>query len=218
MSRLSAMSRNPKRTLSVLAVVLAATGVTIGSGASFTSSSSNPANTFTAGLLHHSNTATGHSLVSTTISNIKPGFGTSDGTAVDATSGSAGFGQVVINNDGNLPGDFTISQSESSFAYTGTTPLASAVCGGACSALDGALKVRVTKTDSSGGGEVTLYDNLVSGFATASLGSTTPGATFSLDAGTTRTYKAYFYMPISTGNAFQGGSATVGLSFAEIQQ
>jgi hypothetical protein len=217
MHRLSALSRSPKRTLGVLAVVLAAIGVAVGSGASFTSGSSNPSNTFTAGLLHHSNTA-GGSLVSTTISNIKPGFGTtgSSSDAVDATGTSAGYGQVVIANDGTLPGTFTVSQTESGSAYTGTNPLASAVCGGTCSALDGALKVRITKTDATGG-EVTLYDGLVSGLASANLGSSS-GATFSLNAGESRTYKAYFYLPLSTGNAFQGGSATVNLSFAETQQ
>jgi hypothetical protein len=220
MSRLDALRRRPRRTLSVLALSLAAVGVAAGSGATFTSSSTNPNNVFTAGTLHHTNTPTGD-LASTTISNVKPGFGTTGGNSdtVDATTGSAGYGKVVLNNDGSLPGDFTITATESGIAYAGPTPAPAVVCGGTCSALDGALKVRVVKTDSGGGGAVTLYDGLVSALASANLGTLSTNNTFSLAAGDTRTYEAYFYLPKSTtGNAYQGGSATVNLAFSEVQQ
>lgn len=219
MSRLAVMRRHPWRTLGVLAPALAASAVAIGSGATFTSSSANPNNVFTAGTLHHTNTGTGD-LASTTITNIKPGFGTIGGNAdaVDQSVSSAGYGKVVISNDGTLAGDFSVTPSESGAAYSGTSPSAAAVCGGPCSPLDGALKVRVVKTDSSGGGAVQLYDGLVSGFASANLGSAS-GSAFGLDAGDVRTYEAYFYLPKSTtGNVFQGGSATVNLAFSELQQ
>ncbi|HVV74448.1 MAG TPA: hypothetical protein VHC43_00310 [Mycobacteriales bacterium] len=218
MSRLAVMRRHPWRTLGVLAPALAASAVAIGSGATFTSSSSNANNVFTSGTLHHSNNGSGD-LASTTISNIKPGFGTtgSSGDTVDQSASSAGYGKVVLTNDGSLGGEFTISPSESGTAYSGASPSPTAVCGGTCSALDGALKVRVVKTDSSGGGSVQLYDGLVSGLATANLGSAS-GSAFSLNAGDVRTYEAYFYLPKSTGNAYQGGSATVSLGFSEVQQ
>jgi len=211
------MRRHPWRTPGVLAPALAASAVAVGSRATLTSSSSNPTNVFTAGTLHHSNTASGD-LASTTISNIRPGFGTTGGNSdtVDASTSSAGYGKVVITNDGSLTGDFTISATESGAAYTGTSPTPSAVCGGTCSALDGALKVRVMKSDSSGGAAVQLYDGLVSGLPSANLGGT--GSTFSLNAADVRTYEAYFYLPKTTGNAYQGGSATVNLAFAEVQQ
>src|SRR5919202_5693093 len=50
-SRLSALAAHPRRTIAALAVVLAAVGITVGSGANFTASAANPANTFTAGTL-----------------------------------------------------------------------------------------------------------------------------------------------------------------------
>jgi spore coat-associated protein N len=217
MSRVLVLRRYPKRTLGVLGTALAAVSVAVGSGASFTSSSSNPSNVFTSGTLHHTNTPSGD-LASTTVSGIKPGFGTTGGNsdAVDQSSSSAGYGKVVINNDGSLAGDFTVGPTESGTAYSGTSPAPSAVCGGTCSALDGALKVKITETDSSGGGAVTVYDGLVSGLAAANLGSGS-GNSFTLNAGVTRTYEAYFYLPKSTGNAYQGGSATVGLAFDEAQ-
>ena len=219
MTRLARLRRNPRRTLATLGLALVATAIAVGSGATFSSSSSNPSNVFTAGTLHHSNTGSGD-LASTTITNIKPGFGTTGGNSdtVDQSTSSAGYGKVVINNDGSLAGDFTITPSESGSAYSGSSPSAAAVCGGSCSALDGALKVKIVKTDSSGGGTATLYDGLVSGLGSANLGSAT-GNTFSQAAGDTRTYEASFYLPkTTTGNAYQGGSATVGLAFSEVQQ
>ena len=57
MSRLSALAAHPRRTLGALAVVLAAVGITVGSGANFTAHSANPANTFTAGTLTIGNSA-----------------------------------------------------------------------------------------------------------------------------------------------------------------
>ena len=56
-SRLSALAAHPRRTIGALAVVLAAVGITVGSGANFTAHSANPANTFTAGTLAIGNSA-----------------------------------------------------------------------------------------------------------------------------------------------------------------
>jgi hypothetical protein len=93
-SRLSALAAHPRRTVSALAVVLAAVGVTVGSGANFTAHSANPSNTFTAGTL-----TIGSSQASAVLSaaNLKPG-GTTSGT-------------VDIQNTGSLPGAFTLSTS-----------------------------------------------------------------------------------------------------------
>ncbi|MEY2535046.1 MAG: spore coat-associated protein [bacterium] len=122
MSRLSALAARPRRTVSALAVVLAAVGVTVGSGANFTAHSANPSNTFTAGTL-----TIGSSQASAVLSaaNLKPG-GTTSGT-------------VDIQNTGSLPGAFTLSTSngvdsapsllgqldlriEDCGAFTGATP------------------------------------------------------------------------------------------------
>ena len=96
MSRLSALAAHPRRTLGALAVVLAAGGITVGSGANFTAHAANPANTFTAGTLTIGSTA---SSALFNAQNLKPG---------DTVSGT-----VDIANTGSLPGTFTLSTSRS---------------------------------------------------------------------------------------------------------
>jgi hypothetical protein len=93
-SRLSALAAHPRRTVGALAVVLAAVGITVGSGANFTAHAANPANTFTAGTL-----TIGSSASSALFSapNMKPG---------DTVSGT-----VDIANTGSVPGTFTLSTS-----------------------------------------------------------------------------------------------------------
>jgi len=85
--------------LLTLAVLLLAASVVIGSGASFTSTSANPLNTFTAGVLKHTNSKVGSAVFDTAVMNkkMKPG---------DAASGS-----VTIKNDGDVTGKFTLSTS-----------------------------------------------------------------------------------------------------------
>jgi len=93
--------------LLTLAVLLLAASVAIGSGASFTSTSANPANVFTAGNLSHSNTKAGAAIL--TANKMKPG---------DTATGS-----VTITNDGDLPGTFVLNTSNMTDAavapYTG---------------------------------------------------------------------------------------------------
>src|SRR3954452_3794526 len=98
MSRITVLRRHPKRTLAGLAAVLAAVAVVVGSGADFTSTSSNASNTFTAGILSHTNAKAGNAFATTPVnlSSIKPGFGMS-GVNVDTTGGSAdNYGQVKL--------------------------------------------------------------------------------------------------------------------------
>jgi spore coat-associated protein N len=95
MTRIHALAGHPKRTLGVLALVLVAVGVAVGSGADFSASSANPGNTFTAGDLTMSNSKEGVAIL--TASNMKPG---------DTTSGT-----VDIENTGSLAGDFTLTRS-----------------------------------------------------------------------------------------------------------
>ena len=94
MSRLSALAAHPRRTIGALAVVLAAVGITVGSGANFTAHAANPANTFTAGTLSIADSASGAVLSAT---NLKPG---------DVNTGT-----VDIQNTGSIPGTFTLSTS-----------------------------------------------------------------------------------------------------------
>jgi spore coat-associated protein N len=93
-SRLSALAAHPRRTIGALAVVLAAVGITVGSGANFTAHAANPANTFTAGTLSIGN---GPATAVLNATNMKPG---------DTATGT-----VDIQNTGSIPGAFTLSTS-----------------------------------------------------------------------------------------------------------
>ena len=98
MSRRKALRANPRRLLAALATILVAVGVTVASGASFTATTANPSNTFTAGSLTMSNDKAGAAIL--TASGMKPGDATTDAT-----------GTVVIKNTGSLTGAFTLSRS-----------------------------------------------------------------------------------------------------------
>jgi hypothetical protein len=95
MTRIEVLFDHPKRTLVVLAAVLAAIGIAIGSGATFTAQSANPSNTFASGTLTMSNSKDNAAIL--TASNIKPG---------DTTQGT-----VDIQNTGSISGTFTVSRS-----------------------------------------------------------------------------------------------------------
>ncbi len=73
MSRFAFMVRHPKRSLAVLALLLAATAVTIGSGANFSAQSANPTNTFTAGTLTIGSNPANGTAVFTPSTPMKPG-------------------------------------------------------------------------------------------------------------------------------------------------
>ena len=94
MSRLSALAAHPRRTIGALAVVLAAVGITVGSGANFTAHAANPSNTFTSGTLSIGSNA---SSALFNAPNMKPG---------DTVNGT-----VDISNSGSVPGTFTLSTS-----------------------------------------------------------------------------------------------------------
>jgi hypothetical protein len=81
--------------LVAMAALLLAVSVVIGSGANFTSTSANPSNVFTAGSLTHTNSKQGAAILTATL--MKPG---------DMRSGT-----VVITNTGDLPGAFTLTNS-----------------------------------------------------------------------------------------------------------
>jgi spore coat-associated protein N len=95
MTRIHALASHPKRTLGVLALVLVAVGVAVGSGADFSATSANPNNTFTAGTLTMSNSQNNAAILSA--GNMRPG---------DSTSGT-----VDIQNTGSLSGTFSLSRT-----------------------------------------------------------------------------------------------------------
>jgi hypothetical protein len=97
MSRFAFMARHPKRTLGVLALLLAAMAVTIGSGANFTAASANPTNVFTAGTLTMSNSSAGTAIFTAAQGLMKPG--------------DTRVGTVDIQNTGSVAGDFVLGTS-----------------------------------------------------------------------------------------------------------
>src|SRR3954464_2598993 len=89
MSRLRVLAANPRLALGALLTLLLAAGAVVGSGADFTASSANPANTFASGTLSIVNSKEGAAVL--TASNLKPG-------------GTAATGTVDIQNSGSLAG------------------------------------------------------------------------------------------------------------------
>jgi spore coat-associated protein N len=96
-TRLSTLAAHPRRTLGALAVVLAAVGITVGSGANFTASAANPGNVFATGSL--------------TIAN-SPSAALFNATALKP--GDVNTGTVDIENTGTLAGTFQLATANSS--------------------------------------------------------------------------------------------------------
>lgn len=179
MDRIHALAARPKRTLGVLVAVLAAVGIAVGSGASFTAQTANPSNTFTTGTLAMSNTLDGAAIL--TASNMKPG---------DTAQGT-----VDIENTGSLNGTFSLSRSALSDS-DGANPLSGQ--------LD--LVVKDCGDFSSGtptcdGGDPNRY----SGTLAAMTGSSALG-TFA--AAERHRYQFTVTLNAAAGNAYQGDSST----------
>ena len=71
LSRLKVLTSQPKLALGALLTLLLAAGAVVGSGADFTASSANPANTFASGTLTIGNAKEGLAILSA--SNLRPG-------------------------------------------------------------------------------------------------------------------------------------------------
>ena len=141
MSRISVILSSPRHLLGALLVALLAVGAVVGSGASFTSKSANPSNTFSAGNLAQSNSKEGAAVLSS-------------GTMVP---GSTANGTVVIKNTGDVAGTFTLSKT----SLTDTV-------GANGGKLSGALDLKVEDVTSS---PKTVYSGKVDAMGAQSLGS-----------------------------------------------
>ena len=176
MSRLSALAAHPRRTVGALAVVLAAVGITVGSGANFTAHAANPANTFTAGTL-----VIGDSQASAILNapNLKPG--------------DTATGLVDIQNQGSLPGTFTLSTSNASDSNP---------------SLLGQLDLRIEdcgtfsgNTPPNCGSGAIVHDGKVNALSSKSLGTFANGAK--------HRYKFDVTLPSTTDDTFQGKTASI---------
>jgi hypothetical protein len=102
----NALAARRWRMLAGLSAALVATSVAVGSGADFTSRSSNPSSTFTAGTLAMDNSKDAAAIFNP--SNMKPG-------------GAPQTGTVDIENKGSLAGAFTLTRDQLSNTDTGAT-------------------------------------------------------------------------------------------------
>jgi spore coat-associated protein N len=144
-TRLHRLAAHPRRTLGALAVVLAAVGITVGSGANFTASAANPGNAFTTGTLVIANSP---STALLSVTGMKPG---------DSNSST-----VDITNTGSLAGDFALKTANPT-GYTGLlSQLQLTVVD--CGAWTSSAPDCVTGTTQK-------YSGSVSGLTNASLGN-----------------------------------------------
>jgi spore coat-associated protein N len=191
-SRLSALAAHPRRTVGALAVVLAAVGITVGSGANFTAKAANPANTFTAGTLSIDNSRGNGSSATAilTAPNLKPG---------DSAPGT-----VDIQNTGSVPGNFTLSTGSASdstgVSLLGQLDVKIEDCG-AWTSVNG-----TPTAPSCGSGRVVTASNAkLSSVGSIDLGSFT--------ANEKHRYKFDVTLPQSTDNSFQGKSASIAFNW-----
>jgi spore coat-associated protein N len=185
-SRLSALAAHPRRTVGALAVVLAAVGITVGSGANFTAKAANPANTFTAGTLSIDNSRGNGSSATAILSapNLKPGD----------TAGGA----VDIQNAGSVAGAFTLSSSSPSDS-TGVSLL-------------GQLEVRIEDCGAYVNGTAPTCGSATSKVLTTT--GTKLNAVGSIDLGSfggseKHRYKFDVTLPSSTSDSYQGKTASI---------
>jgi hypothetical protein len=187
---LAPLTRHPRRTLATLATVLTAVGITVASGADFTASSANPANTFTAGTLSMNNSAANSAIL--TASNIKPG-------------GTPSTGTVDISNTGSLAGAFTLTRGTPVDSDT-TNPLSAKlnVIVTDCGTYAGATAPTCGDGDDTNVYTGTLAQMGTTGHTISSLGS--------FAAGAKHRYQFSVALDSTADNNYQGDSSTV--SFA----
>ena len=145
MTRLHRLAAHPRRTLGALAVVLAAVGITVGSGANFTASAANPGNAFTTGTLVIANSP---STALLSVTGMKPGE--SNSSTVDIT------------NTGSVAGDFALNTANPTGYSALLTQLQLTVVD--CGAWTSSAPDCVTGTTQK-------YTGAVSGLTNAALGN-----------------------------------------------
>jgi spore coat-associated protein N len=191
MSRLRLLAANPRLALGALLTLLLAAAAVVGSGADFTASSANPANTFAAGTLSILNSKEGTAVLSA--SNLKP-------------TGSS-VGTVDIQNSGGLSGAFTLSRTTPADS-DGTNPLSGKLN---LAVVDCGTFSGSTAPTCGDGDDVTKY----SGGTIAQMG--TPGhlisalGTYAADE--KHRYQFTVTLDGTAGNAYQGDTSSVEFDF-----
>ncbi len=186
LSRLKVLTSQPKLALGALLTLLLSAGAVAGSGADFTASSANPANTFASGTLTIGNSKEGVAVFSA--SNLRPGE-------------AAQTGDVDIENTGSLSGTFTlakgtVSNSDTTNPLTGKLNLTVVDCG----TFSGG-----TPPTCGDGDDVTRYTGSIADMTTTALGSYAAAAK--------RRYRFSVALDGTAGNAYQGDSSTAAFDF-----
>jgi spore coat-associated protein N len=191
MSRLQVLAANPRLALGALVTLLLAAGAVVGSGADFTASSANPANTFSSGTLTIGNSNAGTAILSA--SNMRPGDPAQTGT-------------VDIENTGSLNGTFTLAKGTVTNTDT-TNPLAAKlnVTVVDCGTFSGSTPPTCGDGDDASKYSGTLADMGTVGHEIGSLGA--------FAAGAKHRYRFTVALDSSAGNQYQGDSATAAFDF-----
>jgi spore coat-associated protein N len=187
MSRLRFLAANPRLALGALLTLLLAAAAVVGSGADFTASSANPANTFAAGTLSILNSKEGTAVLSA--SNLRPGNSSS--------------GTVDIQNTGGLSGAFTLSRT-APVDSDGANPLSSKLN---LTIVDCGTFVGATAPICGDGDDVSKY----SAGTIAQMGTTghlvTALGTYA--ANEKHRYQFTVQLDTTAGNAYQGDTSSV---------
>lgn len=197
MARIAFLAKNPKRTLGALAVMVAATGLVVGSGANFTASSANPNNSFAAGTLSILNDKENAAIFTTPATNLKPG-------------GASVTGVVDIQNDGTLPGNFELSRSapvdsDATNPLSGKLNLVIKDCG--------EWPAPATPEPCGDGDDTTIY-----GATTATIaGMSSPISLGNFTAGEKHRYEFTVQLDSSATDAYQDGESTVQFNWNAVQ-
>jgi hypothetical protein len=187
MSRLRFLAANPRLALGALLTLLLAAAAVVGSGADFTASSANPANTFSAGTLSILNSKEGTAVL--TASNLRPG--------------NSSTGTVDIQNTGGLSGAFTLSRT-APVDSDGSNPLSGKLN---LTVIDCGTFVGATAPTCGDGDDVTKYGS----GTIAQMGTTghlvTALGTYAADE--KHRYQFTVQLDSSAGNAYQGDTSSV---------
>ena len=186
LSRLKVLTSQPKIALGALLTLLLAAGAVVGSGADFTASSANPANTFASGTLTIGNSKAASAIL--TASNMRPGE-------------AATTGEVDIENTGSLGGTFTLAKGTVSNTDSGN-PLVDKLN---LVVVDCGTFSGVTPPTCGDGDDSQKYSGTIAGLTTSNLGSYAAGAK--------HRYRFSVALDGTAGNAYQGDSSTVEFTF-----
>jgi spore coat-associated protein N len=186
LSRLKVLTSQPKLALGALLTLLLAAGAVVGSGADFTATSANPANTFASGTLTIGNSKAGVAVLSA--SNLRPGE-------------AAQTGDVDIENTGSLSGTFTLARGTVTNSDTGN-PLAGKLN---LTVVDCGTYSGGTPPTCGDGDDVSKYSGTIANMTTTALGSYAAGAK--------HRYRFSVALDGTAGNAYQGDSSTVEFNF-----